>query len=65
MNPNTGQVIRMGEPGEPLPAGFFPVAPYVAMAQLEGQRVLATRALRTERKRERQARRRGRSSRRG
>jgi len=59
MNTNTGEIIRLGT-DEELPPGFVHVSPQVARAQIAGQRVLASKALRQKRKRERQARKAGR-----
>ena len=60
MNPHTGQVITLDR-GDALPDGFVPVADHVAKAQLVGQRVLASKALRRRRKVERQNRKAGRN----
>lgn len=66
MNLETGDVIEVPRDDEGrfvLPRGYFPVSARVAEAQLEGQRVLATRKLRRLRKVERQNVRRGRQKR--
>lgn len=61
---NTGEIrqfVAGATLGAVLSDGFVPVSPYVAEAQLTGQRVLASKALRRQRKAERQNRKRGRS----
>lgn len=58
MNPHTGEVRPLAEVLHN--SDFVPISSGVAQAQLEGQRVLATRALRKMRKVERQNRKAGR-----
>ena len=59
MNTNTGEIIKL-KADEALSPDFVEVSSAVAKAQLVGRRAIDKKALRALRKRERQARRKGR-----